>query len=153
MKNEGMHFPSDKPMVVVHHRVSGRAVIVELRGPVPGKDFEGDGCTCAPDVVVGCDIRAGCRIHDWEYRNARKMGKWAQFWFRRGVDRRLRKNVFLLMKAQGATYPERRLVSFAYFMGVRPTGWWFFRRGDLEGYRQSVRLDVGEDPRTVWKKE
>ena len=144
---------SKRLIEIVAHRRKDEFKVILLHGPVVPAEFEGDGCTCAPDVVLGIDIRSACRIHDWECRKAHEMGKIAQFFYRRGIDKRLRKNVFLIMRAGGATYAERRLVSFAYFLGVRPTGWWFFRRGSLEGYREHVKLDINGDPKTVWLKE
>lgn len=38
-----------------------------MEGRRPPRSFASDGCTCAPDFLFGCDLRAACLFHDWAY--------------------------------------------------------------------------------------
>jgi hypothetical protein len=42
-------------------------VLERLLGHVPPANFPSDGCTCAPDVLLGFDLHPACLYHDWVY--------------------------------------------------------------------------------------
>lgn len=42
--------------------------VAKMEGLVPPDDFDGDGCTWAPDYIGGADLRPACHFHDYAYR-------------------------------------------------------------------------------------
>lgn len=41
-------------------------------GPRPPKTFVSNGCSCAPDCVLGADLRPACHWHDYLYQHVVK---------------------------------------------------------------------------------
>ena len=77
-------------------------------------DFECDGCTMAPDIIFGVDLRVACRIHDYRYSQAENRGH------RQKADREFYWNI---IKAGGS-----HRLAFTYWVAVRMFGWYFYNR-------------------------
>lgn len=104
-----------------------------LVGEKPPDDFEGDGCTCAPDLW----FREACRYHDWAYAKLRKMDPNSQEWRseRARADVNLRRNIITLSQYSvvGGKLVEKRRgflmnrwgykLSRVYYKAVRRFGW------------------------------
>jgi hypothetical protein len=83
-------------------------------------NFESNGCSLSPDSIRGWigrySLWAACHIHDWRYR----VGKtWRE---RLRADAELRRNVVLLLRAQGCTRRAAQTIGWIYWVAVRRFG-------------------------------
>lgn len=55
------------PLILTHSIRLSNGLEITVLGPIPPRDFIDDGCTKSPDMWW----RPACRIHDYEYQQAR----------------------------------------------------------------------------------
>jgi hypothetical protein len=100
-----------------------------LEGPRPPAWFVSDGCTMAPDEILGHDLRPACLYHDWLYFLG---GTEAA----RGVaDRRFFRNLLACGASPmlaGVYYRRVRTEGLAFWVHIPPVGrasraWYFLR--------------------------
>lgn len=88
-------------------------------------NFESNGCSKAPDSIrvflAQYRLWPACHIHDWRYHCG---GTWRD---RLHADNELRRNIVLLMRAQGAPRRLSHFVAWAYWAAVRRHGGPFFK--------------------------
>jgi len=113
----------------------------ELEAGSSGKPAEGyscDGCSLSPDWWRGRYLWPACVIHDWDYREGRPDGAtWAD---RRDADARLRRNLSLVLRHQGASRVTAGSVAWLYWGRVRIWG------------AANYAFATGEQPLSRWQR-
>lgn len=104
-----------------------------LLGPKPAEGFSCDGCSWSPDKLGRRKLWPACVIHDYHYRSGLLGGTWHA---RRLSDRRLARNLYTLLRMQGAGQTYAKLAARAYYGRVR-----------IWGAGSYAYWDEGEKPR------